>query len=198
MSSSLDPKLIADGLRFLAAGFEQAARSGLTGRLTVLASGADPSVRSVRAGCNVERASFGNFGVDLPHEFLVRAIGAGESTLVLEGEHAKGGASFHGPVQDGSETYRIKRAEWTYHDCDAEAFALCVDIELGEPIASTFVHHAPQNMAGIIYRGEVEVPFHALFDYISPTTKSHASALRERLLEAFGFEITVPAFTVNA
>ena len=198
MRTSSDAELISEAFRFLSAGFDQAAKSGLKGKLTTSVDGAIVATRDVQAQCNVEQASFGHFSVRLPNEFLVRAIGTGESRLVLEGEDAKGGASFHGPPQDGSETYRLKRVEWAFRDRDREGFALYVDIELGDPIAKTFVYHAPRDQSGIIYRGEVEVPYSAIFDYVFPTTKPQAEALRGRLLDVFGLDVAMPAFTVNA
>ncbi len=203
MPDRADPKLIANALKFLAAGFDMMATAGVPGvirTLRTVAGQAEPVCereKSVNAFCNVEMLELGDFSASLPHEFLLRSIGSGENRLVLEGAQARGSASFGGPPQDGSETYRLGRIELNYTEAPGERFAMVVAMKLGEPIMSTFVYHAPVDDPDVTYQARFEVEFKDIFSFLTPTTKPHAEAVRAALAERFGLQVDMPQFTVK-
>ena len=149
-----------------------------------------------RAICNEEMLEVRAFSCRLPFEFLLASIGAGENACVLEGEDARGAASFGGPPQDGSETYRLRRIELTYHETAGESFHLVAGVELGEPIPSTFVYRGPKDI-GTAYEAAMDVEFRDIFKFICPTTKVHAAALIAKLDQEFGLKLDMPLFFVS-
>jgi hypothetical protein len=202
MNDAMTPKVIADALKFLAAGFEMAADAGVPAvvRCTAGPAGSENTYyhepRTCRATCNVEMLEVRAFSCRLPIAFLLGSIGARENTCVLEGEDARGAASFGGPPQDGSETYRLRRVELTYRETADQRFHLTARVELGEPIPSTFVYRGPKDI-GAVYEAAMDVEFREIFKFICPTTKAHAEALIAKLDQEFGLRIDMPAFFVS-
>ena len=203
MSDRADAKTIAKALKFLAAGFDMMATAGVPAVLRTLrtvAGSADPICESEKAAtayCNVEMLQFGSFEARLPHQFLLQSMRSGDNHIVLEVHEAKGSASFGGPPQDGSETYFLSRVEIDYSEPSAERFALVVDMKLGEPIAHTFIYHAPVDDPDVTYQARFEVAFEDIFEFLTPTTKPHAQAVIGVLAQRFGMQLDLPPFYVK-
>ncbi len=196
-----DARTIAKALKFLAAGFDMMATAGVPAVLRTLRTiGAEQvceAEKTVNAYCNVEMLQLGSFSARLPHEFLVQSIRSGENHTILDGDEAKGSASFGGPPQDGSETYYLRRIEIDYTEPSPDRFALVVDIKLGEPIAHTFVYTAPVDDPDVTYQARFEVEFKDIFAFLTPTTKPHATAVIDALAERFGMQLDLPPFYVK-
>ena len=203
MADEVDAKIISRALKFLAAGFDMMATAGVPAVLRTLRTvgGSTEDVcereKQVTAYCNVEMLELGSFSASLPHEFLLRSIRSGENRIVLEGGQAKGSASFGGPPQDGSETYLLGRIELAYQQVSSDRFRLVVDMKLGEPIASTFIYHAPVDDPDVTYQARLEVEFKDIFAFLTPTTKPHAEAIIGVLAERFALQIDLPHFYVK-
>ena len=203
MSDRADSKTIAKALKFLAAGFDMMATAGVPASLRTLRTvrgGAEEvceGEKALTAYCNVEMLQLGSFEARLPHEFLLQSIRSGENRIVLEGDEAKGSASFGGPPQDGSETYFLGRIEIAYTEPSTDRFGLVVDMKLGEPIAHTFIYNAPVDDPDVTYQARFEVEFKDIFEFLTPTTKPHAEAIIGVLAERFGMQIDLPPFYVK-
>ena len=203
MSDRADAKTIAKALKFLAAGFDMMATAGVPAVLRTLRTVAGSAgqvcegEKTVTVYCSVEMLQLGRFEARLPHQFLLESIRSGENHIVLEGEEAKGSASFGGPPQDGSETYFLSRIEIAYSEPSDDRFGLVVDVKLGEPIAHTFCYSAPVDDPDVTYQARFEVAFNDIFEFLTPTTKPHAEAIIGVLAERFGLQIDLPPFTVK-
>jgi hypothetical protein len=203
MTDRAEAKTIAKALKFLAAGFDMMATAGVPAVLRTLrtvAGSAEPVCereKAVTAYCSVEMLQLGSFEARLPHQFLLRSIRSGDNRIVLEGDEAKGSASFGGPPQDGSETYFLSRIEIAYTEPSADRFGLVVDMKLGEPIAHTFCYNSPVDDPDVTYQARFEVAFKDIFEFLTPTTKPHAEAIIDALAERFGLQIDLPPFTVK-
>ena len=201
MSGRADAKTIAKALKFLAAGFDMMAEAGVPAVFRTLRTVGAEQVcegeKTVNAYCNVEMLELGSFSARLPHDFLMQAIRSGQNHAVLEGEEAKGSASFGGPPQDGSETYYLGRIEIDYREPSPDRFAMVIEMKLGEPIKSTFIYHAPIDDPDVTYQARFEVAFKDIFEFLTPTTKPHAQAIIGVLAERFGLQLDLPPFYVK-
>src|SRR5688500_435816 len=131
MGRPSDPAIIANALRFLVSGFKMASDKGVPAVVRRLNEPEEP--RHVAARCSAEAFQAGNFQCRLPHDFLLESSGSGENGCVLVGPEAKGAATFGGPAQDGSESYRLSRVSHAYREIRGQSFRLTIDMELGEP-----------------------------------------------------------------
>lgn len=201
MAKASEAKLIANALKFLAAGFDMMATAGVPAVFRTLrrvgAEDVCEDETSVNAYCNVELLELGRFSASLPHEFLVQSLRSGANHVVLEGDAAKGSASFGGPPQDGSESYVVGRIELFYAEPAPERFSMVVDIKLGEPIESSFIYHSPVDQTDLTYQARFDVNFKDIFEFVTPTTKLHAQDIIGVLAERFGMQIDMPPFYVS-
>jgi hypothetical protein len=202
MADHVDPKLIADGLRFLAAGFDLAAKTGVPAVIRTLKlrdGGEEVCEREirVRAVCADETLDMQSFATRFPHEFLLLSIGSNGHRKIFENGDALGAASFGGPPQDGSETYKIRRVELIYDEVPGHGFQLVVNMQLGEPGMSTFVHRGPVDQSELIYQARLEVEFANIFSFLAPITKQHAEEIRDKLSQRFGLQVDMPSFYVS-
>lgn len=202
MADRIDPKLIAEGLKFLAAGFDLAAKSGVPAVIQTLElTDAGEEVRGrelrVRAVCADETLNMRSFSTRLPHEFLLRSVGSIECRQVFEDGDAWGGGSFGGPPQDGSESYKMRRVELVYSEVPGDRFQLIVNMQLGEPRLRTFVHRGPVDQSKLLHQARLEVEFANIFNFLWPITKPHAEEIRDKLAERFGLQVDLPSFYVS-
>jgi hypothetical protein len=202
MSEDADPKLIAKALRFLATGFEMAAESGIQAHLERIDGGAPSHFsfglpKDVRITCNEDMLDFDRFRARLPADFLVRAIGEGAvRETVLDPDGAAIGILNGLAARDGSESYHISRLELTFDDRPG-GFAMTAALQLGEPIARTFICTSPVDRRSETYKASFDVQFEDLFKFVFPVTKAQAEALIDRVSERFGVEIERPPFYVS-
>ena len=202
MSKDVDPNLIAKALRFLATGFEMAAESGVQAHLERIDDGGPSPFafglpKKVSVTCNEDMLEVDRFRARLPADFLVRAIGEGNTTeTVIDPDGAAIGILSGMAARDGSESYHISRLELTFDDVPG-GFAMTATLQLGEPIAHTFICTSPSDRAGETYKGSFEVKFEDLFKFVFPVSKTQADALVERISERLGVEIERPPFYVS-
>jgi hypothetical protein len=200
MTGAEDARLIADGLKFLAAGFEMAAESGAPASVRRIMPPPAPGERvegertKARASCSVESMQVGDFGFRLPFEFLLGSIGLPENACEMSGEEARGAASFGNP-QDYCETYRLSRVALRYEGQD-EGFRLTAELELGERLPPIYAQPGVGGPRGT-YQAVIDVAFRDIFRFLFPTTKAHAEAIRAKLDQTLGLQVAMPSFYVS-